>query len=195
MTGFEDESAGRRQKLVDGQLRAGGVNDADVLAAFLAVPREQFAASGSLALIYSDRALKARSGGLDLLAPLALARLLQALSPKAGVKALDVAGGGYCAALMRAMGAEVVEVGPEAAAAAGASFDAIMLNGAFESEPTALTALLAPGGKLAGFRAGPSGGHAVVIERSAHGALDESVVFEGSAAVLAAFAKPAAFAF
>ncbi len=193
MTGLEGESDMRRQKLVDGQLRTGGVNDPAVLAAFLAGPREQFAQEAPLAVVYSDGALKARSGAAKLLPPLALARLVQALALKPGAKTLDVAGGGYSAALMRAMGAEVVEGGADAAH--GGPFDAILLNGGFEAEPTALTALLAPGGRLAGFRCAPSGGHAVVIERSGHGALDEAAVFEGSAAVLPGFAKPAAFVF
>jgi len=77
----------------------------------------------------------------------------------------------------------------------GAPFQAILVSAGFSVNPDSLLALLAPGGKLAGFRLSPSGNHAVVIERVAAGGIDESVIFEGSAPVLSAFERPTAFAF
>ena len=193
-----DESIERRQKLVDGQLRTGGVNDAEVLAAFLTVRREDYVAAASLSLAYSDRAQRARLGGGALLPPLMLARLLQALKIAPGESALDVAGGGYSGALLRAMGAKVDEIGADLvfpATSAHGGYGAILVNGGFEIDPIALTDLLAPGGRLAGVRLSQAGGHAVVIERGAVGVSAESVIFECSAPLIAAFAKPAAFVF
>ena len=193
-----DESGERRQKLVDGQLRTGGVNDPAVLAAFLAVPREKYVAGDSLTLAYSDRPLSARSDSSPLLPPLKLARLIQALGVSAGDSILAVGGGGYSAALLSAMGATVTEISPAAAATppvCAGGFRAILVSGGFAVDPVSLMATLAPGGKLAGFRLSPSGDHAVVMERTAAGGTDETVIFEGSAPVFAAFARPAAFAF
>ena len=193
-----DESGERRQKLVDGQLRTGGVNDPAVLAAFLAVPREKYVAGASLTLAYSDRPLSARSDASALLPPLKLARLIQALGVRPGDCVLAVGGGGYSAALLSAMGAAVTEISPAAAAAPSAiavGYRSILVSGGFAVDPVSLLATLAPGGKLAGFRLSPSGDHAVVMESAAAGGTDETVIFEGSAPVLAAFKRPAAFAF
>jgi protein-L-isoaspartate(D-aspartate) O-methyltransferase len=193
-----DESIERRQKLIDGQLRTGGVNDAEVLAAFLAVPREDYVAGTSLTLAYSDGPQRARAGGANLLPPLMLARLLQALEITPGESVLDVAGGGYSGALLRAMGAKVDEIGADLVfptTAARGGYGAILVNGGFERDPTSLTDLLAPGGRLAGVRLSQGGGRAVLIERGAVAVSAESVIFECSAPLIAAFAKPAAFAF
>ena len=198
INGAAEGSAERRQKLVDGQLRTGGVNDPEVLSAFLAVPRENYVAGDSLTLAYSDGPQRARADGSPLLSPLKLARLIQALGVKPGESALAVAGGGYSGALLRAMGANVSEVPAGDAAGPvhrGAPFQAILVSAGFSVNPDSLLASLAPGGKLAGFRLSSSGNHAVVIERVAGGGFDESVIFEGSAPVLSAFEKPPAFAF
>ena len=198
INGAAGESADRRQKLVDGQLRTGGVNDPDVLTAFLAVPREGYVAGDSLTLAYSDGPQRARVDGSPLMAPLKLARLIQALGVKQGESVLAVAGGGYSAAILKAMGAEVTEVSAGEAGTrprTGGPFQAILVSGGFSANPDSLLALLAPGGKLAGFRLSPTGNHAVVIERLESLGTDEAIIFEGSAPVLSAFEKPAAFTF
>src|SRR5271165_3537186 len=119
-----DQNLDQRLHMVNGQLRTGDVFDQEVLAAFLAMPREQFVAASNVPLAYLDRetpALGARTRRL--LRPLTLARLLQAATVKAGDRALDVGGGsGYGAAVLASMGAKVValESDPGAAAAARA---------------------------------------------------------------------------
>ena len=185
-----NESIERRQKMIDGQLRTGGVNDALVLAAFLTVRREDYVSGESLSLVYSDRAQRARSDGGNMLPPLILARLLQALRVAPGEAALDVAGGGYSGALLRAMGAKVDEIGADLdflAASSRASYGAILVNGGFAIDPTVLTDRLAPGGRLVGVRLSQSGGHAVVIERGGAGLSAESVLFECSAPLARGF--------
>src|SRR5271166_3970694 len=160
----------RRLNMVNSQLRTGDVVDKEVLAAFLAVPRERFVAPNFAPLAYLDRdapALGAKTRRL--LPPLTLARMLQAAAIKRGERALDVGGGsGYGAALLRHMGAKVValESDPGAAAAARAElsswpevkvvegpldsgaeglrpFDVIVVEGAFRVSPDRLIALLA----------------------------------------------------
>src|ERR1700733_4884284 len=109
----------RRLQMVNGQLRTGGVVDKVVLAAFLEVPRQRFVATEHESLAYLDRELPARGAKFRrLLAPMVLARMLQAVTIAAGDRALDVAGGsGYGAALLAAMGAKVVLLESDAGAA------------------------------------------------------------------------------
>jgi protein-L-isoaspartate(D-aspartate) O-methyltransferase len=210
--------------MVDGQLRVGGVTDLALLAAFLDTPREAFVAPAQAALAYLDCDQPALgSSGRRLLAPLTLARLLQAATVAPGERALDVAGGsGYSAAILEQLGASVValESDPGAAEAArralaghaaievvegdlaaGARergpFDVILVNGAFESLPEALVAQLAEGGRLVGVeaRAGAQDAQeAVLIERSAAG-ISRRTLFETRAAAIEAFRRAPSFAF
>jgi protein-L-isoaspartate(D-aspartate) O-methyltransferase len=98
-----------RRVMVDNQIRTFDVTDRDVLAAFDAVPRENFVAGHDKAIAYADRTLVvgAADASRSLLAPLILARLIQSLLPVAGERALDVMGGlGYSAAILAAIGLE-----------------------------------------------------------------------------------------
>ena len=95
--------------MVNGQLRAGGIVDQAVLAAFLGTPRERFVVPAYASLAYVDRELPALGAkARRLLAPMTLARMLQAAMVNPGDRALDVGGGsGYGAALLDAMGAGI----------------------------------------------------------------------------------------
>lgn len=96
-----------RRVMVDNQIRTFDVTDRDVLAAFDIVPRELFVSDNDRAIAYADRAI-ALGGGRALLPPLLLARLVQALQPQAGERALDVLGGtGYSAAILAEIGLDV----------------------------------------------------------------------------------------
>jgi protein-L-isoaspartate(D-aspartate) O-methyltransferase len=98
-----------RRVMVDNQIRTFDVTDQAVLAAFERVPRELFVEERDRANAYSDRMLVVGEGKGQraLLVPLVLARLIQALQPRAGEKALDVLGGlGYSAVILAAIGLE-----------------------------------------------------------------------------------------
>ncbi len=207
--------------MVNGQLRTGDVVDQEVLAAFLATPREAFVAPAFADLAYVDRdtpALGAKRRRL--LPPLTLARMLQAAAVKAGDRALDVGGGsGYGAAIMAAMGAKVValESDPGAAAAArellaglenvtvvhgpldsGAQklgpFDLIVVEGAFQVPPHALFTLLADGGRLVGVDATMGASQAALYDRRGEG-LSRRALFETTADTLDGFQAGVSFAF
>lgn len=211
----------RRLQMVNGQLRTGGIVDKALLAAFLETPRQRFAAPQFEAFAYLDRELPARGGKKRrLLAPLTLARMLQAAMVMPGDRALDVAGGsGYCAALLDAMGAKVVllESDPGAAAAARAElkgranvaviegalseggadrgpFDLIVVEGAFGEAPASLLALLADPGRLVGVDASGAPSQAVLYEKSG-AALSKRPLFETSADLLDGFQPRVSFAF
>jgi protein-L-isoaspartate(D-aspartate) O-methyltransferase len=169
------DRAVERRMMVDCQLRTFAITDRAVLAAFDTVPREAFVAPGDMSFAYADRDVAARDfPGRFLVAPMELARMIQALRIVPGSRVLDVAGGpGYGAALLAQLGATVTALEstwPESATAtlrslapapiacvagpvaeghvAGAPYDAILLDGAAEREPSALIAQLRDGGRL-----------------------------------------------
>lgn len=163
--------ATRRVTMVDTQVRPQDVTKFPIIAAMLAVPREEFVpeaareaayVGGNIPLAPRRVMLEARS----------LAKLLDAMDVVPGDKALTVgAGYGYSAAVLAEMGTEVVAVEEDAAMAAisaarlagrarvvtgpltlgapaDAPFDLILLEGAAEAFPPALEAQLKEGGRI-----------------------------------------------
>jgi protein-L-isoaspartate(D-aspartate) O-methyltransferase len=215
-----DDLTVRRQHMVDGQLRTCDVTDQAVLAAFAQIPREAFVAPAFASLAYLDRDIPAL-GASDrlLLAPMVLARLVQAANIRPGEKALDVAGGsGYSALVLARLGAHVVALESDGGAVAAAKrllakedaieivagdlaegsadgpFDVILVNGAFERSPEKLLSQLTPGGRLLGVDASFNAGKAVLIERIG-GAASRRVLFDATAPRLRAFRETPSFAF
>jgi protein-L-isoaspartate(D-aspartate) O-methyltransferase len=211
----------RRLQMVNGQLRTGGVVDKVVLAAFLEVARQHFVAPGREPLAYLDRELPARGAKFRrLLAPMALARMLQAATVVPSDRVLDVAGGsGYGAALLASMGAKVVllesdlgaaeaakselhnranvtvVVGPlDSGAAALGPFDLIVVEGAFGVFPDSLIALIAGSGRLVGIDASSEPSQAVVYEKGG-GGISRRALFETKAELLDGFKPKVSFAF
>ncbi len=209
----------RRVQMVNSQLRTGGIVDKVVLAAFLDIARHHFVEPGHASLAYLDRELPARGAKFRrLLAPMVLARLLQAVKVVPGDRTLDVAGGsGYGAALLAAMGAKVVllESDPGAAEVAkvelhsrvnvvdgpldsGADalgpFDLIVVEGAFGVFPQRLIGLLANPGRLVGIDASSEPSQAVVYEKKG-GGISRRPLFETRADLLDGFKPAVSFAF
>ena len=211
----------RRLHMVNSQLRTGGVVDKALLAAFLETPRQRFVASEHESLGYLDRELPARGAKVRrLLAPMILARLLQAATVVPGDRALDVAGGsGYGAAILAALGAKVtllesdagaaeaakaelhgrvnatVVIGPLASGAAALGpFDLIVVEGAFGVFPDSLTGLLADPGRLVGVDASLEPSQAVIYEK-AGGAISRRALFETKTDLLDGFQPGVSFAF
>jgi protein-L-isoaspartate(D-aspartate) O-methyltransferase len=207
--------------MVNSQLRAGGVVDKAVLSAFLDVARQRFVAPRYESLAYLDRELPARGAkARRLLAPVTLARLLQAATVVPGDRALDVAGGsGYGAAILDAMGAKVVLLESDAGAANAAKvelhgrpsvvvaaapldtgaaglgpFDLIVVEGAFGVAPDSLLALLAEPGRLVGLDATSQPSQAALYEK-AGGGISRRVLFEAKADLLDGFQPQVSFAF
>jgi len=168
-----------RRTMVDGQVRVNDVTDPAVISAMLDVAREKFVpeSRASLAYIDEDLCVQEAAGGKSaryLMEPMVLARLLQALelAPEAAV--LDVGcATGYSSAvlgriagrvvaleedatlaatakkLVRAANVEIVSGKASMGWSAGAPYDAILIGGAVEEVPQALTAQLKDGGRLA----------------------------------------------
>jgi len=211
----------RRLHMVNSQLRTGGIVDKALLAAFLATPRQRFVAPEFDSLAYLDRELPARGASKrKLVAPLTLARMLQAATVVPADRVLDVAGGsGYCAALLDAMGAKVVMLESDAGAATAARtelngranvvvaegsldrgapnrgpFDLIVVEGAFGISPDSLLALLADPGRLVGIDASGQPPQAVLYEKFGT-AVSRRPLFETGADLLEGFQPGVSFAF
>ena len=210
---MSDRSLARRA-MVDSQLRPEAVTDRGVIAAMARVERERFVPEGQRALAYYDRSLPI-AAGRTMMPPAALGRLLSALAPIAGERALVVgSGGGYSAALLIAIGLAVTalesdhalataagevgiatEVGGLASGwAAGAPYDLILVDGAVEEIPAALTNQLAPGGRLGGGLV-DRGITRLVVGRLSGGALGLATISDADVAVLPGFARPRVFTF
>jgi protein-L-isoaspartate(D-aspartate) O-methyltransferase len=147
------------------------VADERVLAAVASVPREEFVAPGDRSRAWANRAL-AIAGGQTISQPLVVARMCELLAVRPGDRVLDVGtGSGYHAAVLAALGADVVsiEVLPELSEAAAprlpgvelvvgdgrlghpprAPYDAICVAATAEDRlPGPLLDQLAPGGRL-----------------------------------------------
>jgi protein-L-isoaspartate(D-aspartate) O-methyltransferase len=212
-----------RRLMVDCQLRTYDVTDASLLAAFDAVPREAFVAAGQEPFAYADRDVPASADGArQVLAPMVLARLIQALAVRPGQRVLDVATGlGYGAAILARLGADVrgleasealagqarerlaaagspvpVETGPlEAGLEAGAPYDAILVNGAVERRPDRLVAQLAEGGRLACVVGRGRAAKATLFVRGSGEAAGSRTLFDAAAPVLDAFRTEPGFVF
>lgn len=205
----------QRQTMVDSQLKTVGVTDAAVLAAFAATPREPFLPASLAGLAHADAAHQIVHGR-HLLAPLALALLLQHAAVQPGQRVLVVgSASGYSAAILTRMGAVVTALESDdtliamAQAAgitsvagplpggwpAGAPYDLILFEGAIAAVPAAIAAQLAPAGRIAAVlrQAGVGRGYAGTI--TAAGRPAGLPFIEMAAPDLPGFAQPREFAF
>ena len=165
-----------RKMMVDCQIRPSKVTDQNVLDAFLAVPREAFVSKHHQAVAYIDEDLPL-SNGRNLMEPMVLARLVQALEIRAGDNVLVVgAASGYGSAIIAHMAgsviavetrAQTVEKAQEILVAHGIDnaavvksrlvdgyadegpYDQILVEGGVETMPPSLLQQLAPKGRLA----------------------------------------------
>jgi protein-L-isoaspartate(D-aspartate) O-methyltransferase len=213
-----------RQTMVDTQIRTGDVTDQHVLEAFLRIPREAFLPEGQGTLAYRDRAVQiaGERGGAKrfLLDPMVLAKLLQLADLEDAERALVVGcGSGYSAALVAELVAEVtalesdpvlIGIARKALAdrprvsvvagdltvgwAAGAPYDAILIDGAVELVPEALQQQLREGGRLVAVVGTGMAGKATLFRR-ADGDFSGFPAFDAPAPPLPGFQKPPGFVF
>jgi len=210
-----------RRNMVESQIRPNKVTDLRVIEAFEAVPRERFVPARLAGVAYIDDDLEIARGRY-LIEPMVLARLLQALDLQPEDKVLNVAAGcGYAAAVMARLGGTVTavesdaelcaaarraltEVGAanvslvqgdlSAGHAAGAPYDAILIEGGVEHVPAELTAQLAEGGRLGTVLIENGVGHAALYVK-AGGVVSHRQLFEAGTPRLPGFATPRRFVF
>ena len=201
-----------RAAMVENQLRPQGVTDAAVLQAMGSVEREKFVARQTQPIAYTDRAV-AMGEGRFLPAPAVLGQLLTQMMPERGQRALVVgAGTGYSSAVLKSMGLDVLalESAPELASRArelginivegplesgwkkAAPYDQILIDGAVEFLPDALTKQLADGGRL-GAALIDRGITRLIVGRSAAGAFGYLSIGDAGVPALPGFTRPRAF--
>lgn len=170
-----EASGSRRKAMVEGQILPNNVTDERIAEAFLDVPREPYVPNSLRAVAYVDEDLQIADGRY-LLAPVVLARMLQAAAIGPDDAVLDVGcASGYSTAIISRLASAVValECDPELAAWAnrvlgetGADnaavvegtledgcadqgpYNAIIVNGGCALSPDTLTEQLAEGGRL-----------------------------------------------
>lgn len=169
-------AAEMRAAMIDSQLRTNDVIDPAVIGVMGTTPREAHVPPALSGVAYMDRAIDL-GGGRALNPPLVTGRLLVAADIRPGARVLLIgAATGYTAALLAGLGAEVHAVEEQAdllatarAATAGtaiqwiegplvlgapkaAPFDCIVIEGAIETLPDALSAQLVEGGRIVAAR-------------------------------------------
>jgi protein-L-isoaspartate(D-aspartate) O-methyltransferase len=102
--------AALREKMVRHDIAARGIGDPLILAAFRAVPREEFVAEEFAAYAYDDGPLPI-GAGQTISQPYIVALMIAAADIKPGDRVLEVgAGSGYAAAVMSRIAGEVVAI-------------------------------------------------------------------------------------
>ncbi|MGB6534744.1 MAG: protein-L-isoaspartate O-methyltransferase [Xanthobacteraceae bacterium] len=215
------DSAAARRIMVDSQVRPADVNNPELIAAMMALPRERFVPPPRAEQAYMDADIEIGKGRV-LLKPMVLAKLIQAAQVQSDDHVLDVGCGfGYSSAVLAQLAGSAVALeqdadwerqAREALAASGAAavkvvigplaegwpgaapYDFILLNGATEIVPDALGKQLKPDGRLACIfgRTPPT---KAVIFRLAEGRLVGRSIFDAAAPLLPGFTAPPAFVF
>ena len=210
----------RRRMMVDNQVRPSDVTKYPIISAMLTVPREVFVPQDRQEAAYLGETIDL-GGGRSILEPRTLAKMLDALTIRGSDLVLDIGPAyGYSSAVIAKMaeaviaveddetlhseaeqalssvGADnvVLEEGPltEGAAMHG-PYDVIILQGAVETVPEALTDQLKEGGRIAAlFSEGHLG--AVRIGYKIDGVVSWRFAFNAGAPVLPGFQKDVAFA-
>jgi protein-L-isoaspartate(D-aspartate) O-methyltransferase len=213
-----------RRTMVDGQVRVNDVTDAAVISAMLEVPREKFVPEtrASLAYIDEDLCVLEATGGAParyLMEPMVLARMLQALEITPDSKVLDVGcATGYSSAVLGRIAGSVVAIEEDSTLAAsakkllrmanveavsgkastgwaaGAPYDAILLGGAVEEVPSALTDQLKDGGRLAAVIRKETAARAMLYVRTG-GHVSARRLFDAAIPPLPGFEAPKSFVF
>ncbi|MFY9759761.1 MAG: protein-L-isoaspartate O-methyltransferase [Xanthobacteraceae bacterium] len=211
-----------RRMMVDGQVRTADVTNLDLIAAMLAVPREQFVPPPLAGQAYLDSDIPL-GAGRALLKPMVLAKLIQGAQVSASDHVLDVGcGTGYSSAVLshlvgsvvaleedttlarRAQGAlsaghgaanVTVAIGPLTAGwPAAAPYDLILLDGATEITPEVLGRQLKPDGRMACVLGRAQTGKAMIY-RMIEGHLVGRPIFDAAAPLLPGFAATPTFVF
>jgi len=206
--------AAARESMVDTQLRPQGVNYPPVLEAMASVPREAFVAEEAKPLAYIDRAVPIGDGRLMSAAPV-IGMLLTEMTPLPGERSLVVGcGTGYSAAVLKAIGLDVIglECSPALAKRARAfgievaegplqegwkkraPYHLILIDGAVEYIPDSIVAQLTDHGRL-GTALIDRGICRLAVGRRAGKGFGIHTMADAGAAALPGFARPRGFIF
>lgn len=210
------EYGSARENMVENQVRTNDVTDLAVQDAMRVVQRERFCMPGKDFLAYAESQVEYAPGWF-LMAPRDVAKLLQALRPRPGERALAICAP-YAAVVMEQIGLDVTLRVPEGApaeavrkAVAGTKvrvvagdpksagdegpYDVIVCEGAVEQVPQAWTEALQRGGRLGVVgRVGPVGKARLYVHGD-DGLIARREVFDATPRVMPGFEPARGFAF
>lgn len=210
-----------RKAMVDCQVRPSDVTSYPIIAAMLAIPREDYVPRAARETAYLGEHIPLAPGRV-LLDARSFGKMLEAADIQPDEMVLDIGAGlGYSTAVLAQIAEFVVAVeeddalaseaeailaaqsvdnavivqGPLAAGApAHAPYDAILLQGSYESMPEALTDQLKEGGRIVAIHAEGAYGTCMLGLKSKSG-ITWRRVFDGAAPVLPGFAQAKEFVF
>ena len=204
-----------RTNMVEKQVRTNDVTDLPIQDAMRVVARERFCPPGKAYFAYAETAVE-YAPGFYLLEPRDVSKLLQAVFPESGERALAIAAP-YAAALLAKMDVDVTRGLPTDAAAAavapalegsgvqvsvadlagdlGGPYDVVVCEMAVPEAPKAWRDIVGTGGRLGVIeRRGPVGKAQVYI-RGEDGLLGRREVFDSSPHLLPGFSPKPQFTF
>jgi protein-L-isoaspartate(D-aspartate) O-methyltransferase len=182
--------AAARLNMVESQVRTNDVTDVRLHDVMRALPREQFVPAARAYLAYADSEVE-YAPGRWLLRPRDVSKMLQAVRPVPGERALAIAAP-YAGAVLEKLGCQVTQRDADLTAIDGA-YDLIMVEGSVATVPQVWLDALAPGGRLGVVeRSGPVG-KACIYQRSEDG-FGRRDLFDSTPPVLAGFEVQATFA-
>jgi protein-L-isoaspartate(D-aspartate) O-methyltransferase len=186
--------AAQRQTMVESQVRPNDVPDLAIQVAMREVPREAVCPPAKSHLAYADAEVE-YAPGRYLMRPREVAKMLQALRPKTGERALAIAAP-YAALVLEAMGLTVVRRDDgELAAPVDGRFDVAVCEGAVAAAPPdAWISALSPGGRLAVVVRDGRLGQLRLYQKTNEGA-GWRAVFDATAPILGGFEAKAGFVF
>jgi protein-L-isoaspartate(D-aspartate) O-methyltransferase len=138
-----------RLNMVENQVRTNDVTDLHIQDAMRVVEREKLCPPDKRYLAYAEASVE-YAPGWHMMQPRDVAKLLQAILPQPGERALAIAAP-YAAAVMRQIGLDVSELKPGEdlfAVETGGPYDVIICEGAVASAPKAWREALRTGGRL-----------------------------------------------
>lgn len=204
-----------RKAMVDSQVRTSDVTDVAIHKAMLETHRESFCAPDRAFAAYAD-AIVPIHGDRSLMQAREVAKLLQALRPRSGERALAIAAP-YAGALMARMGLDVVTQEADGAVAAvvepalaaigvtcvvqaldnpvGQGWDLIISEGAVSAAPQSWIDALKPGGRMAVVERNGPMGHARLFVKAASGVVSSRDLFDATPPMLESFEKRPTFKF
>jgi protein-L-isoaspartate(D-aspartate) O-methyltransferase len=185
-----------RLNMVENQVRTNDVTDLYIQDAMRVVEREKLCPPDKQYLAYAQAPVEYAPGWF-LMEPRDVSKLLQAILPRPGERALAIAAP-YAAAVLREIGLTVTEfkAGCDLKAAIdGAPYDVVISEGAVTQTPQTWRDALAVGGRLGVVeRRGPVG-KAKLFTRGEDGLVAGREVFDSTPPILPGFEPEPSFAF
>ncbi len=204
MTEQKTDFTTARTLMVDRQIRPNDIVEPHLIAAFRAIPREEFLPTPLASRAYIDADIPLPEGRA-LLAPLTIGRLLRATAPQPGLAVLVIgAGTGYTAALhaiaapvlakhapaVRLLSGDLTQGDPD-----GAPYDRILLEGQVATLPDALADQLSATGRLITILRVRGLGRVIIAEAVTGGGFAHRTIADCAAPFLPGFTPKAEFVF